>query len=135
MAARRVVIHYPRHLIDAPLVSRMVREYDLEFNILRASITPQSEGVIVLAIEGDAGSVAGALDWLRGQGLRVQALEKDVARDEARCTHCGACVTICPTGALAKQYDSQQVRFTPADCIACELCVPACPPGAMRVVL
>jgi len=41
MATRRVVVHYPRHLIDVPLVSRMARQFDLEFNILRANITPR----------------------------------------------------------------------------------------------
>jgi ferredoxin len=135
MAARRVVVHYPRHLIEAPLISQMVRRYDLEFNILRATITPRSEGIIVLGLEGDEGSIRDALDWAEGQGLQVQPLEKDVIRDEKRCTQCGACVTICPTGALSRYLGTEEVDFSPDDCVACELCVPACPPRAMRVAL
>jgi len=133
MATRRVVVHYPRHLIEAPLVSKMVRRHNLEFNLLRATITPQSEGVIVLGLEGEADSIRDALSWAEAQGLRVQALERDVVRDEARCTQCGACVTICPTGALSKDIDTQEVRFSADECVACELCVPACPPRAMKV--
>jgi ferredoxin len=133
MATRRVVIRYPRHLIEAPLVSQMVRQYDLEFNILRASITPQSEGLMVLGLEGDDASIRKALDYASAQGLRIQPLERDVTRDEQRCTHCGACVTTCPSGALARDADTQRVSFSPDQCVACELCVPACPPRAMRV--
>jgi NAD-dependent dihydropyrimidine dehydrogenase PreA subunit len=135
MATRRVVIHYPRHLIDSPLISKMVREFDLDFNILRANITPQSEGVMVLALEGTVSVIDRALHWVRGQGVGIQSLDRDVCRDEDRCTQCGACATICPTGALRKQLDTQEVTFSPDECIACELCVPACPPRAMTVAL
>lgn len=135
MATRRVVVHYPRQLIEAPLVSQMVRRYDLEFNILRATITPRSEGVIVLGLEGEEGSIRDALSWAEAQGLQVQPLERDVVRDDRRCTQCGACVTICPAGALSRDLDTQEVRFSPEDCVACELCVPACPPRAMQVAL
>jgi ferredoxin len=113
----------------------MVREFDLEFNILRANITPQSEGVMVLGLEGSEDSIQEALAWLRKEGAGVQALEKDVLRDENRCTQCGACVTICPAGALRKQAETQEVEFASDRCIACELCVPVCPPRAMEVAL
>ena len=133
MATRRIVVHYPKHLIEVPLVSQMVRQHDLEFNILRANITPQSEGLMVLGLEGDDAKITAALGWAETQGLRIQPLEKDVVRDDARCTQCGACVTACPTGALSRNPSTQEVRFSPDDCVACELCVPACPPRAMKV--
>ncbi len=133
MASRRVVFHYPRHLIDAPIISRLANAYGLEFNILRANITPQSEGLMVLGLEGPSKSLDSALAWVREQGVEVQPLEKDVVRNAQKCTHCGACVTICPTEALRKDLDTQEVLFVAEDCIACELCVPACPPRAMEV--
>ena len=133
MATRRVVFHYPRHLIDAPVVSHIARVHNLEFNILRANITPQSEGLMVLGLEGAEDDIEKALLWVQEQGVDVQPLERDVVRSEDRCTHCGACVTICPTGALYKDVQTQQVLFTSDKCIACELCVPACPPQAMEV--
>jgi len=133
MATRRVVFHYPRHLIDAPVVSQMVRTYNLELNILRANITPQSEGLMVLGLEGSSEDLDKALAWVREQGVGVQPLEKDVVHNEHKCTQCGVCVTICPTEALYKDVQTQQVLFTADKCIACELCVPACPPRAMEV--
>lgn len=135
MATRRVVLHYPRQLIDSPVVSQIVSKYNLEFNILRANITPQSEGLMVLGLEGTEDAIEQALSWVQEQGVSVQPLEKDVVRNEERCTHCGACVTMCPTAALYKDPQTQEVLFTSDKCIACELCVPACPPRAMEVAL
>ncbi|MGD9496537.1 MAG: NIL domain-containing protein [Armatimonadota bacterium] len=133
MASARVVLHYPSRLIDAPIVSRLARDFGLEFNILRANITPQAQGLLVLGLEGDAGDIASALQWAREQGVWVQALEKDVVRNDDHCTQCGACVTICPTQALRLDPQTQRVVFDPQQCVACELCVPACPPRAMTV--
>lgn len=133
MAESRVVFHYPRTLIDVPIVSKVAREFDLEFNILRANITPDSEGLLVLELSGPAGEISRALDWARAQGIATQELEKDVVRDDEVCTQCGACVTICPTDALRKDPVTQEVLFDAEECVACELCVPACPPRAMTV--
>lgn len=134
MAERRVVLHYPRTLIDQPIVSRLIRHYGLEVNILRANITPDQEGVMVVVLEGEPQAIEAGTKWVEEQGVRVQPLELDVVRDENRCTQCGACVVVCPTGALrVEDPESQIVIFDSDRCIACELCVPACPPRAMRV--
>ena len=133
MVERRVVLHFPVTLIDQPTVSQMVRKFGLEFNILRASITPDREGLMVLGLTGKRADVEGALAWVKEQGVTVQPLEKDVTRDDAACSRCGACVVICPTGALYKEIETQEVYFDTDKCIACELCVPICPPRAMAV--
>jgi ferredoxin len=133
MAATRIVLHYPKTMIDQPVVYHLARDYHLMFNILRADITPDAEGLMVLELSGDATDLERGLDYARQAGVRVQPLGNDVTRDEDVCTHCGACVTICPTAALAIDVKSREVAFDPEKCIACELCVPVCPPHAMRV--
>ena len=132
MAERRIVLHFPSQLIDVPIISRLTRDYDLEFNILRANITPDAEGLMVLGLAGEPGDLERALAWVEEQGVTVQPLERDVVRADGKCNDCGACLTICPTAALFKTPD-QQVHFDADKCIACELCVPACPPRAMQV--
>ncbi|HCU38729.1 MAG TPA: (Fe-S)-binding protein [Armatimonadetes bacterium] len=132
MATRRIVMHFPQTMIDEPIISRLVRVYDLEFNILRASITPKQEGLMILVLEGDESKLAAALDEVQQKGVRIEPLEKEVTRNDDRCTECGACITICPTHALAMEPDTRHVVFDPDKCIACELCVPVCPPRAME---
>jgi len=54
-------------------------------------------------------------------------------RDNERCTHCGACTAVCPTGALAIQRPEMNVVYDQTKCSLCELCIPACPVRIMKV--
>ena len=61
-------------------------------------------------------------------------MEKDITRDEKKCTHCGACIVHCPTGALyIKDRKTMEVGFDKSKCILCEACIPVCPVNAMEV--
>lgn len=133
MATRRVVLHFPPTLIDEPIISHTVRKYNLDFNILRASISAAREGVMVIGLEGEDKQLEGALKHLKKAGVVVEPLARGVIRNENICTECGACVTICPTQALYIDLDTRQVHFDSDKCIACEICVPVCPPRAMEL--
>ena len=52
--------------------------------------------------------------------------------DASRCTGCGDCVAICPTGCLALSGRRPWLP-RPGDCIACAACEFACPAEAIRV--
>ncbi|MBP7056289.1 MAG: 4Fe-4S binding protein [Candidatus Omnitrophica bacterium] len=133
MVSKRIVLKFPHKLVDQPIVYKLVKEYDLMFNILQAKITPQEEGVMVLELKGVKENYAEGIKYLTGIGVRVEPLDQDVTRDEDRCTHCGACVVVCPTGALSSDVRTRKVIFDAEKCIACELCVRACPSRAMVV--
>ena len=105
----------------------------LQFNILKASVTPKEEGLLVMEVSGRQRNYNNALGYLAEVGVEVQSLTQDVARREDRCTHCGACVTICPVGALVVDPVTRRVDFLEDKCIACELCIRACPLRAMEV--
>ena len=132
METRRVVLRFPKHLIDAPITSKLIRDFELDFNILRADITPDSEGLLVLGLTGPRSAVEKALAWAREQGVTVEPLSKDIVRVEKRCTQCGACINVCPTDALSINIETREVTYNANRCIACELCVPVCPFHAMR---
>lgn len=55
-----------------------------------------------------------------------------IAVDIDRCTGCGQCVSVCPTGAISVRDNRVQV----ADklCTGCQACVRACPQGALVFV-
>ena len=133
MVSKRIVLTFPHKLLDQPIVYKLVKDYDLVFNILQAKITPKEEGLMILELKGKKENYAEGLKYLPGLGVKIQPLSQDVTRDDARCTHCGACVTVCPTGALYIEKGTMKVLFDSEKCIACELCVRACPPRAMVV--
>jgi ferredoxin len=133
MVKKRLVLTFPHELLDKPIVYKLVKDYDLVFNILQARITPREEGLMVLELGGKKEDYAEGVKYLQGKGVAIEPLDKDVTRDEKICTHCGACVSVCPTGALASNKDTMVVEFDPSKCVACELCVKACPPRAMLI--
>ena len=135
MYTQKIVLRFTKKTWDKPIVYRLAKDYDLVFNILQARITPREEGVMVLELSGKKEKYAEGVKYLQGNGVTIQPLSKDVTRDEKVCTHCGACVTVCPTGALAVNRKTMMVDFDLSKCIACELCVKACPPRAMKVKL
>lgn len=57
------------------------------------------------------------------------------AVEVARCSLCGVCAGVCPTGALAYEEDGREARLTVVvgRCDACRACEPACPEGALTV--
>lgn len=133
MVSRRIVLKFPHRLLDQPIIYRMVKDYGLEFNILKASVTPNEQGLLVLELSGDDKEFDKAVAYVKSLGVSVQPLSKDITRNDKKCTHCGACVPICPTEALVIDPKTRKVEFYSEKCIACELCIKACPPRAMEL--
>ena len=130
---KRVVLHFPRSLVDQPIMCRLAREFNIDFNILKASVTPKEEGLLVVELTWEAKDYKLGVKYLKETGVQLQPLSQDVIRNENRCTHCGACVVLCPTEALIVDPATRKVNFVHEKCIACGICVTACPPRAMEI--
>jgi ferredoxin len=133
MISKRIVLHFPHRLAGQPIVCKLAKDYDLEFNILKAYIIPDEEGLLVLELSGEDKSYEQGIQYLTLIGVKVQPLSQDITRNDRRCSHCGVCVPICPAGAFVVEPLTREVRFHNNECIACGLCVRACPLHAMEV--
>jgi ferredoxin len=131
--SKKIVLRFPRRLVDRPIVSRLVRDFNLDFNILKASVTPDQEGLLVMELTGERDDYDKGIMYLTEAGVHIQSLSQDVIRNEERCTNCGACITVCPAGAFELDITTRQVSFDNEKCLACELCIKACPPRAMEL--
>ena len=131
--SRRIVLHFPRRLVDRPIVYRLIKDFNLEFNILKASVTPEEEGLMVLELKGDPADYERGVRYLTETGVVIQPLSQSVTRNEERCTQCGVCVTICPTNAFVLDPATRRVIFDDSKCLACALCIKSCPPRAMEL--
>ncbi len=55
-----------------------------------------------------------------------------VLQDKTACTGCGACVSVCPKGAISMRADEEGFLYPSVDpklCISCDLCEKRCPAG------
>ena len=133
--SKRLVLHFPPRLTDRPIVTHLIKDFGLEFNILKASISPGEEGMLVMELSGESDAYDKGVDFLINSGVKIQSLSQDIIRNEQRCTHCGACVTICPSKAFSVDPKTREVAFDQDKCVVCELCIRACPPHAMETHL
>ncbi len=131
MYSKILILKFPPTEVEKPIVCSLARDYDLTFNILNAAILPRKEGVMVLELAGTRKNFKQGVDYLKSQGVKVRNASQEIKRDEQKCTHCGACTAVCPTGALQVQRPEMLVAFDEQKCSVCELCVPACPTRAM----
>ena len=133
MYSQILILRFPKTVVHKPIVCGLVREFDLTFNILNATVLPRKEGVLVLELFGERKNFKKGVKYLEQQGVLVQKAEQEVKRDKKKCTHCGACTAVCPTGALWVERPEMSVGFDQKKCSVCELCVTACPTRAMGV--
>lgn len=132
--SKRIVLTFPKEEIDKPIVYKLIKEYGLILNILKASIKPDDEGLLVLELTGEEEDLNKGLEYIKKQKVKIQPLSKDIVVNWDKCTQCGACVAQCPTDALyIADRKTMKVAFDPEKCIACELCVAPCPPRAIEV--
>ena len=131
--SKKIVLRFPPQVAEKPVVFRLVKDYNLEFNILRASINPEEDGLMVMEIAGNRREYDQGISYLSQEGVYVQLLSRDISRREARCTHCGACVALCPAEAFVVNPGTRRVDFLKEKCIACEICIKACPVRAMEL--
>ncbi len=133
MLKKGLVLRFSPEIVEKPIVYRLVKDYNLIFNILKATITPGREGIMIMELMGDKESLEGGLQFLREMGVEVQSLGQQVLKNEEVCIHCGACTAVCPTGALSVDRATFKVIFDPEKCTACGFCVSACVTKAMEV--
>jgi ABC-type methionine transport system ATPase subunit len=70
---QKVRLIYPQHLLDQPLLYRLIRQFDLLTNIIEARVTAE-EGWLILAVRGERERVEQGLSWMTEQGVQVEIL-------------------------------------------------------------
>lgn len=128
---KKLYLYFPKSETEKPIVYNLVKDFDLVINIFRAKVTPEEEGYLSLDVTGKAADIDRALAYLATLEVNIHAGNKGLLWDEERCTHCGACLVHCPTGALAfADVAGRRLAFVEDLCVECHACIPACPFGA-----
>lgn len=134
MIQKSVILNFPKSQVDKPVISSLIRSYDVEVNIIQAHVTPEEAGRMFTIFKGERAHVNKALDFLEENGVQAILPVKNLMWDEQMCVHCGACTGQCLSSALSLDTRTMEVVYDGEKCIACELCIPACSYGAVESI-
>lgn len=129
---RRFTIKFPPESTKIPLTYHLIKDYNLMVNILRAAITGEQEGRLLIEVEAEPDDLEQGLAFLKSHNVTIIPLDQQIRVDTSRCIHCGACTAVCFSGALALDREKWELAFDHEKCVMCGLCVTACPLRIIR---
>lgn len=109
-----------------PVISGLIKNHQVDVNILRAGIDARNGGFMVVELSGTNGSVEHSVVFLRKKNVQVEEISTRIHYKSEKCVHCGACTAVCFAGAL-KMSPLKELVFDSGKCIACSMCTKACP--------
>jgi ferredoxin len=124
---RRYVLKFPPQSGDKPLSSILVKDYDININILKAEVIPGKRGNLLLELIGRKSNIEKGIAYLEENNVECSPLDKKIKFDQSKCINCGNCTAVCFAGALTMHPETWELQFDKKECIVCELCVKACP--------
>jgi len=132
LATEKLMLNFPPKIVKKPIVYRIVKDFDLEFNILRAEITSDLEGKMLLEIKGSKEKIKECKEYLLREGVELKEAGKGIILDKDACVNCGVCISLCLGKALYLTEDTYEVNFDKDKCILCGLCLNCCPVNAIK---
>lgn len=127
----KVNLTFPPSKVTFPLMTLLVREYELEVNILHADIRLNKTGKLIVELTGERKKIDDALQYIEEQGITCHVFNGTLTWEEENCVHCGACTSVCPSRALTIDAPDYTLTYDKEKCLICGLCVRACP---MRIL-
>ena len=77
MAKQRMKFTFATNLITEPVIWRLGQEFSLVTNIRRADVT-EDRGWVILELDGEMEEIEKGLNWIQGQGVRVDPVPGDI---------------------------------------------------------
>jgi len=77
VAKQRVKFTFPPQLVQEPIIWRLGKNFNVVTNIRRADVT-ETQGWVVLELEGDMEEIERGIKWVEEQGVRVDPVPGDI---------------------------------------------------------
>ena len=115
--------------MNKAVISDLIKDYDVTFNILRADITPKG-GKMLIEISGTEAEEG--IKYMEKEGIQLNPIKKVVKKDEDKCMDCGECYSLCPVEAITID-EKWNVELDDQKCIGCGFCTSSCPTKAIKI--
>ncbi|MDF1536243.1 MAG: 4Fe-4S binding protein [bacterium] len=132
---KTIIVRFTKQTWNTPVIHGLSRKADLVFNILEAKVLPRQEAYAIMNLEGTAVEYAKGIEYLKSCNVLIEEVTDTIQRDEDSCVHCGACLTVCPSGALYVDGPERKVALEKDRCIACGNCVDVCTVHCMSLYI
>ncbi len=116
-------------IVNKTVISDLIKNYDVTFNILKANITPKG-GKMLIEISGSEAKEG--IEYMEKEGIQLNPIKKVVKKDEKKCMDCGECISLCPVNAI-KMDEDWTVELDNQKCIGCGFCTTSCPTKAIKI--
>jgi heterodisulfide reductase subunit A-like polyferredoxin len=116
-------------IVNKTVISDLIKNYDVTFNILKANITPKG-GKMLIEISGSEAKEG--IEYMEKEGIQLNPIKKVVKKDEEKCMDCGECISLCPVEAI-KMEEDWTVELDNQICIGCGFCTTSCPTKAIKI--
>lgn len=130
---RKVILSFPADATERPLIYDLVKQFDIQVNILKASIDVGKSGKLLLEINADESRLDKGIAYLERNMVTVSPVASKISYDKNKCIDCGNCASACISQALSINRPDWKLRFDPEKCILCKLCLKSCPAQLFKI--
>ncbi|NVM29072.1 MAG: 4Fe-4S binding protein [Candidatus Helarchaeota archaeon] len=123
---KKLILNFDAGLVNEAITANIILENQVIINILRANVSEQG-GIFLIEVPDERCELVRTA--FEEAGVKVEH-GKIIEKLEDKCTHCGACFSICPVTAI-ELTDEFLVQFDYEKCIGCLNCIDACPVDAI----
>jgi ferredoxin len=127
----KYILKFSTEVVGSPLLAETILETGTAINILRAKVD-YDEGTLVISVLGDEKKQSRVVEVLMKKGVDVSRLKKGIVNEEEKCVNCGACISVCPAGAISFD-DKRSITLDKEKCHRCGVCVEVCPRRSLSI--
>jgi ferredoxin len=124
---KKVILAFPAETTEQPIIYNLIKQFDVQFNILKASIEVGKSGKLFLEFSADNDKIENAFSYLEKNGVKISPIESKISFDSNKCINCGNCASACISQALSLKAPDWKIKFDPDKCVLCKLCLKSCP--------
>jgi len=127
----KYILKFSTEVVGSPMLAETILETGTVINILRAKVD-YDEGTMVISVLGDEEAQRKVVEVLTRKGVDISRLKKGIVNEEEKCVNCGACISVCPAGAISFD-DKRTIKLDREKCHRCGVCVEVCPRRSLSI--